>query len=102
MIRISPLPAISAVTTSPVVQDPSETPDAFAKSFGQFLSEALQSVETAQVNADVAAQKLATGEIRDVAEVTIASEKATLALQLTVQVRNRVIEAYQEMMRMPV
>lgn len=102
MIRISPLPTISAVTTPPVVQDPSESPEAFSKSFGQFLSEALQSVETAQVQADEAAQKLATGEIRDIAEVTIASEKATLALQLTVQVRNRVIEAYQEMMRMPV
>lgn len=102
MIRISPLPAITAVTTPTVVQSPSETPEAFAKTFGQFLSEALQSVETAQVQADEAAQKLATGEIRDIAEVTTASEKATLALQLTVQVRNRVIEAYQEMMRMPV
>lgn len=102
MIRISPLPAISAITTPNVVQAPAETPEAFEKSFGQFLSEALQSVESAQVQADQAAQKLATGEIRDVAEVTIASEKATLALQLTVQVRNRVIEAYQEMMRMPV
>lgn len=102
MIRISPLPAITPLATNPAVQNPSETPEAFAKTFGQFLGEALGSVETAQVQADEATRKLATGEIRDVAEVTIASEKATLALQLTVQVRNRVIEAYQEMMRMPV
>jgi flagellar hook-basal body complex protein FliE len=102
VIRIPTIPAISTVTTPPIVQSPSETPEAFAKTFGQFLSEALHSVESAQVEADTAARKLATGEIRDIAEVTIASEKATLALQLTVQVRNRVIEAYQEMMRMPV
>lgn len=102
MIRITPLPAVQPVVTNPIVQEASETPEAFTKSFGQFLSEALGSVEAAQVEANTTAQKLATGEIKDVAEVTIASEKATLALQLTVQVRNRVIDAYQEMMRMPV
>lgn len=72
------------------------------KDFGQFLQEALGKVEAAQAEASQAAQRLATGEIKDVAEVMIASEKATLALQLTVQVRNKVIEAYQEIMRMPV
>lgn len=72
------------------------------KDFGQFLQEALAKVEAAQVEASQAATRLATGEIKDVAEVMIASEKATLALQLTVQVRNKVIEAYQEIMRMPV
>jgi flagellar hook-basal body complex protein FliE len=102
VIRISPLPAISPVSTSREAQGPAETPEAFAKSFGQFLNEALSSVEQAQLEAADAARRLATGEIRDIAEVTIASEKATLALQLTVQVRNRVIEAYQDMMRMPV
>lgn len=102
MIRIPPIPPVGALTTSPVVQAPSETPEAFAKSFGQFLNEAMNSVESAQVAADEATRRLATGEIRDIAEVTIASEKAILALQMTVQVRNRVIEAYQEMMRMPI
>jgi flagellar hook-basal body complex protein FliE len=78
------------------------TADSTVKEFGQFLQEALANVETAQTDAATAAQKLATGEIKDVAEVTIASEKATLALTLTVQVRNKVLEAYQEIMRMPV
>lgn len=78
------------------------TPAATASEFGRFLQEALANVEAAQNEAATAAQKLATGEIKDIAEVTIASEKATLALQLTVQVRNKVLEAYQEMMRMPV
>jgi flagellar hook-basal body complex protein FliE len=73
-----------------------------ADEFGHYLTEALAKVEAAQLQAADAAQRLATGEIRDVAEVMIASEKATLALQLTVQVRNKVVEAYQEIMRMPV
>lgn len=99
-IRIGGFPQVPRIDQA---SKPDETTPAGAvKEFGQFLHEALAKVETAQQDAATAAQKLATGEIKDVAEVTIASEKATLALQLTVQVRNKVLEAYQEIMRMPV
>ncbi|HWI62419.1 MAG TPA: flagellar hook-basal body complex protein FliE [Symbiobacteriaceae bacterium] len=99
-IRIGGINQLPQVTLTPKPQ--AATADSTVKEFGQFLSEALANVEAAQQEAATAAQRLATGEIQDVAEVTIASEKATLALQLTVQVRNKVLEAYQEMMRMPV
>ena len=46
--------------------------------------------------------KLATGKIEDISQVTIAAEKASIALQLTMQVRNKVMDAYQEVMRMQV
>jgi len=48
------------------------------------------------------ATKLALGQIDDIHQVTIAMEKATLSLQLAVQVRNRMVEAYQEISRMQV
>lgn len=99
-IQISSIPRIQNPLPAPNVSE--SAPAEAAKDFGQFLSEALAKVETVQSEATQAAQRLATGEIRDVAEVMIASEKATLALQLTVQVRNKVLEAYQEIMRMPV
>lgn len=100
-IRIGGMPQIPRI--EPLAQGAKEaTPATTVKEFGQYLAEALANVEAAQQEAASAAQRLATGEIQDVAEVTIASEKATLALQLTVQVRNKVLEAYQEMMRMPV
>jgi len=99
-IRIGGINQLPQVALTPKPQE--STADSTVKEFGQFLSEALANVEAAQQEAATAAQRLATGEIQDVAEVTIASEKATLALQLTVQVRNKVLEAYQEMMRMPV
>lgn len=70
-----------------------------AADFSAVLSKALQQVETDQVVAREAAQKLATGEVKDIAEVMIASEKATLSLALTLQVRNKLLEAYQEIMR---
>jgi len=99
-IRIGGMPQIPRIDLAPAAKAP--TVDETAKDFGQLFSEALAKVEQAQQDAASAAQRLATGEIRDVAEVTIASEKATLALQLLVQVRNKVLEAYQEVMRMPV
>ncbi|HWI62366.1 MAG TPA: flagellar hook-basal body complex protein FliE [Symbiobacteriaceae bacterium] len=101
-IRIGPMiPQMPKVDLS-AAKTQEATPASTVKEFGQYLAEALANVEAAQTEAAAAAQRLATGEIQDVAEVTIASEKATLALQLTVQVRNKVLEAYQEMMRMPV
>ena len=44
--------------------------------------------------------KLATGEIEDISQVTIAAEKAAINLQLAIQVRNKALDAYQEIMRM--
>jgi len=72
------------------------------KSFGQFLSDAITEVNQLQHNAAAANVNLATGKIQDISEVVIASEKATIALQLTMQVRNKVVESYQEVMRMQV
>jgi len=72
------------------------------KSFGQILADSLGEVNKLQMDAQQASVNLAAGKIQDVSEVVIATEKATIALQLTMQVRNKVVEAYQEMMRMQV
>ena len=45
---------------------------------------------------------LAAGQVNDISQVVLASEKADIAMQLTLQVRNRVVDAYQEVMRMQV
>jgi flagellar hook-basal body complex protein FliE len=72
------------------------------KSFADTLKEAVATVNALQKNADVQAQNLATGRTDNVADVMIASEKADIALKLMVQVRNKIIDAYQEIMRMQV
>ena len=72
------------------------------KSFSDTLKEAVDSVNQLQKNADVAAANLASGRTDNVAEVMIASEKADIALRLMVQVRNKIIDAYQEVMKMQV
>lgn len=72
------------------------------KSFAETLKDAVQNVNELQKNADVQMEKLATGKTDNIPEVMIAAEKADIALRLMVQVRNKVIEAYQEVMKMQV
>ncbi|MGE4271312.1 MAG: flagellar hook-basal body complex protein FliE [Desulfitobacterium sp.] len=70
--------------------------------FGQFLNEALQKVDALQKEADVASFGLATGKIQDLHTAVIAMEKASLSLSLTVEMRNKVLDAYHEVMRMQI
>jgi len=72
------------------------------KEFSQFLSEAIDDGNKLQLKAEQASLDLAAGKVEDVSQVIVATEKASVALQLTMQVRNKVVEAYQEVMRMQV
>jgi len=72
------------------------------RDFVAMLEEAVSAVDSLQQRADEAAKALATGQSQDVHSVMIALEQANLALQLTIQVRNKLVEAYQEIMRMQV
>ena len=72
------------------------------KSFADTLKEAVNSVNQLSLDADSKAQALATGKTDDIAGVMIATEKADIALRAMVQVRNKIIDAYQEIMKMQV
>lgn len=71
-------------------------------SFGEALNKALQDVNGAQLKADEMIKGFLTGEVGDVHQVTIAMEQGKLMMQLAVEVRNKVVEAYQEISRMQV
>ncbi|HLH80797.1 MAG TPA: flagellar hook-basal body complex protein FliE [Chthonomonas sp.] len=72
------------------------------KSFGQFLSEAINEVNQAQLHADDLTARFAAGEPLDVHQVMIASQEASVALDLAVQVRNRLLDAYQQIISLNV
>jgi flagellar hook-basal body complex protein FliE len=72
------------------------------QSFGEMLKSHLTEVNHIQTSADIAVQKLASGQDKDIHNTMIAMEKASVAFQLTMQVRNKMLEAYQEIMRMQV
>lgn len=71
-----------------------------SKSFADTLNEAVNTVNTLQKTSDAKMQDLATGKADNIPEVLIAAEKADIALRLMVQMRNKMIEAYQEVMKL--
>jgi flagellar hook-basal body complex protein FliE len=72
------------------------------ESFADSLKKAVHSVDSLQKDADVKMQELTTGKSQNIHETMIAAEKADIALKLMVQVRNKIIEAYNEIMKMQV
>jgi flagellar hook-basal body complex protein FliE len=66
------------------------------------LADALTQVNQLQQNADASTVKLAAGDNIALDEVMLAVQKAELALQMTTQVRNKLVEAYQEVARMQI
>jgi flagellar hook-basal body complex protein FliE len=72
-----------------------------AGGFGNMLSRAMQSVVDASQNAEIQAKQAISGA-GNLTEVATAVAKADLALQTTVALRDRVVQAYQEIMRMPI
>ena len=70
--------------------------------FGKALTESLGKLDEMHASADKQAQDLAVGKTDDVAAVVSEIERASLAMQLAVQVRNKAVDAYHELFRMPV
>ncbi|MCM1565397.1 MAG: flagellar hook-basal body complex protein FliE [Dehalobacter sp.] len=70
--------------------------------FSSFLSDALDKLESTQSEAEQAAADLATGQVDDFHTPVIAMEKASLALGLAVTVRNKVVDAYNQIMQMQI
>jgi flagellar hook-basal body complex protein FliE len=71
-------------------------------SFQKVLDETIGEVQRLQTEADSTIQRLVSGDIKDVTEAMVAVEKADVAFQTMMQVRNRIVAAYEEIMRMQV
>jgi flagellar hook-basal body complex protein FliE len=104
MTVIPPINGIPAVvaTDRPAT---SVTPAGDSTSGGGFASSvrnALESVSAAERQADAIAVDIASGGQSGVHELMVATAKASLSVDLLVQVRNRAVEAYQEIMRMQI
>lgn len=96
---------VRSITTSAALSLPGTTRPTAAdgvNSFGQLLAGAVENLQRSQGEADALSSSLAAGEDVDLHEVMLALEQANLATQLTVQVRNKLVEAYQEIARMQI
>jgi flagellar hook-basal body complex protein FliE len=104
---------ISPLTTSPIegISSPlssssssslgSTSSAAGSVSFSEMAEQALAAADTTQVTANTEASKLAAGE-GNVHEAALALEKADISMRLLIKSRNKLVEAYQEVMRMQV
>jgi len=72
------------------------------KSFLQSLNETISNVDNLQKEADNSIKELAVGENKNIHQTMIAIEKAEISFKLMVQFRNKIIDAYQEIMRMQI
>ncbi|WP_295656337.1 flagellar hook-basal body complex protein FliE [uncultured Nocardioides sp.] len=72
------------------------------KAFGDMLVDGLQNLENVTDRADGLAVQAATGDLSNIHDYTIAASEASITTQLTVAVRNRAVEAFNEIMRMQV
>lgn len=82
--------------TQPLAGERAAAPGAAPPSFKDFLLEALDHVNSMQQNADVAVEQLMTGEDVNPAEVLTAVQKADLSFRMMMQIRNKLMQAYQE------
>ena len=85
----------------PDVRSPGAATRSGAPSFADALGQALNQVEAAQQEGDAQAATAAGGG-GNLHEVALALEKADISLRVAAKVRNKLVEAYQEVMRMPV
>jgi len=99
---VSGLDAVSGAGGAETVAGPERAATAQGpnESFASMLSRGLESVSAAQTKADDLAVGVAQGTISDPAQYTMAANEATLGLQMTLAVRNKAVEAFQEIMRM--
>ncbi|HRW35174.1 MAG TPA: flagellar hook-basal body complex protein FliE [Thermotogota bacterium] len=68
--------------------------------FQKILNDALKSVNVQQKDAIQAEDDFAAGKISNIHDVIIRAEKAAMSLTMTMEVRNKIVDAYKEIMRM--
>jgi flagellar hook-basal body complex protein FliE len=98
---------VTRIGNTPLIA-PAETPgaakgaDGKNQSFGEVLKDSLKQVNSLQQEADASIQSLATGGAASLHDTMLAIQKAELSFKLMMQVRNKIVEAYQEVIRMQV
>ena len=98
-----PIPAIGALTgigASTGVQPASTTQPAGGAAFGNALTGAIDNLQQLQGTSDKLAIQAVTGNLDDIHDATLASTRAQVTLELVAGVRNKAVDAFNEIMRM--
>jgi flagellar hook-basal body complex protein FliE len=100
-MAIDTLAKLGSVTSTPLTSKAVPAAGGIGKSFGESLMSLVESVESTGAEANTAVSNMLdkSGEVHD---AMIALQRAEMSLQLTVQIRNKLVNAYQDIMRMPI
>ncbi len=96
----SPIGSISAIAGLPEI--PSGITKRPADGFSDILSEAIQTVDKLQTASGQSVERFLSGEGEELHQTVMAVQRAELSFELAQQVRNKVVSAYQEIMRMQI
>jgi len=94
----NPISAITSIAGLTPMTGPGQSSQPGA--FQNVLQDAIQNIESANNNASNSVQKFLTGENEELHSTILAVQQASIAFDLGLQVRNKVVDAYQEIMRM--
>jgi len=90
-------------SVQPIQPKPTQTSEETSgPSFKEYLSDSIAEIQRLQTEADATIKGLVTGDVTNVSEATIAIEKANMAFLTMLQVRNKIITAYEQIQRMQV
>jgi flagellar hook-basal body complex protein FliE len=90
----APIPPIASALTTPSAARPA------AESFSNLLESAVRTAEGTRTNAREAVERFLSGEDGELHNAILTTQRAEMQFELLVQVRNKVVQAYQEIMRM--
>ena len=96
------LSSIGSTAPLPLRPSDSSATSQAKKGFGDILTSTIQQVNNDQIGGDQAIQKLQAGDASHLHEVMIAVEEADISLRMLVQMRNKALQAYDEIMRMQI
>ena len=101
--------AVVGIETIKALSSPIGTNTALPKSskvddngFSCIFKDIIKETNSLQIEANEIQEKFLLGEVKDLHTVMIAAEKASVAFNLVMEIRNKLLESYQELMRMPI
>ena len=99
----SAITGLSGVTgTAAATPDVTQSTAAGGEGFASALVSSLEELQAKQSTSDGLAVQAATGDLRDVHDYMIAANEASLATEMVVTIKNKAVEAFNKIMRMPV
>ena len=93
---------LSGVTGTAATPDVAQTTAAGDNGFASVLVSSLEELQAKQATSDGLAVQAATGDLRDVHDYMIATNEAKLATDMVVTIKNKAVEAFNQIMGMPV